>query len=231
MKKRPIIIIFSVFIVIVLAATTYEIWYGRKDTERKDVWVEKTINKEIMKTDADCGIVSVKMLLDFYDINVSYAELEKNLKTTSEGTKWKDIKNYLNTIDKVEIIEFKENINKAKEYLENGYPLFICWDVDQNPEWSHYSILIAIDNKTVWMLDPEEKKSLSEYSLDYFLPCWNKENYWFCILDVPDKKNEMHEQSADGKTSEKNSKLKLPIAKDSLIESLSKLDANKMGGK
>ena len=104
MKKRPIIIIVSVFIVIVLAATTYEIWYGRKDTERKDVWVEKTINKEIMKTDADCGIVSVKMLLDFYDINVSYAELEKNLKTTSEGTKWKDIKNYLNTIDKVEII-------------------------------------------------------------------------------------------------------------------------------
>ena len=102
------------------------------------------------------------------------------------------------------MIEFKENIEKAKEYLEDGYPLFICWDVDSNPEWSHYSILIAINNNSVWMLDPEEKKSLSEYSLDYFLPCWKTENYWFCILEVPDKKKAIPGNTAEKKTTTKS---------------------------
>ena len=55
----------------------------------------KTINKEAMKTDADCGIVSVKMLLDFYGMDVSYGELEKKINSTVEGTDWKDIKSIL----------------------------------------------------------------------------------------------------------------------------------------
>ena len=171
MKKRTIIILISAFIVLGFTVASYAVLNGQKDAGRKEDFVEKTINKESMKTDADCGIVSVKMLLDFYDIDVSYDELKKKLGTTAEGTKWKNIRNYLNTIDSVEMIEFKDNMNKAEEYSQNGYPLFICWDVDGNPEWSHYSILIAIDKNSVWMLDPEEKKSLSQYSLDYFLPC------------------------------------------------------------
>ena len=147
-----------------------------------------------MQTDADCGIVSVKMLLNYYGMNVSYGELKRELYSTTEGTSWKNIKKYFKTLENLETIEFKENIDKAEEYLDKGYPLFICWDVDGNPEWSHYSILIAIDKYSVWMLDPAEKKSLSQYSLDYFLPCWANEEYWFCVLDAADKKNEKPEQ-------------------------------------
>ena len=210
MKKRRIIIVISVFVILILTVTAYSIWKGQKDVNGKGKWVEKTINKEQMKTDADCGIVSVKMLLDFYDVDVSYKDLEKELNSTVEGTSWKNIKKYLMTLENIETIEFKENMDKAKEYLEKGYPLFICWDVDTNPEWSHYSILISIDKYSVWMLDPEEKKSLSEYSLEYFLPCWKNEKYWFCILEVRDKKVAEQQQ----------------ILADSLSEFISVLDTN-----
>jgi hypothetical protein len=50
------------------------------------------------------------------------------------------------------------------------------------------------------MLDPEEKKSLTEYSLNYFLPCWKNQNYWFCVLEETDKKVEIKEQITDEKT-------------------------------
>jgi ABC-type bacteriocin/lantibiotic exporter with double-glycine peptidase domain len=201
-NKRTIIIGVSILTILVIAVIANTIRNGQNEITGKGKFIEKTINKELMKTDADCGIVSVKMLLSFYDIDVSYAELKEKLNSTTDGTAWKDIGKYLKTLDDVEMVEFKENIDKAKEYTENGYPLFICWDVDCNPEWSHYSILISIDKNSIWMLDPEEKESLSEYSLDYFLPCWKNEDYWFCILEEKDNKNTKSEQIAGEETIE-----------------------------
>jgi len=230
MKKRTVIILISVFIILVVTVTAYTIWKGKNETVRNEHWIEKTINKEQMKTDADCGIVSVKMLLDFYDIDVSYAELKENLNSTAEGTGWKNIKKYFNTLDNVETIEFQENIDKAKEYLEEGYPLFICWNVDEEKDYSHYSVLIAIDKYSVWMLDPEQKKSLSEYSLDYFLPCWKSADYWFCILEDKYKKNERLEQKADEETTIKSDDPKILVSPDSLTEFLSALDTNETDG-
>jgi len=224
MKKRTIIIVISIFVILAITVTAYVIREGQSNSGRNEEWTKKTINKELMKTDADCGIASVKMLLDFYGMNVSYEELKKETNSTSEGTDWKDIKKYLKTLDNVEMIEFKENTEKARTYLENGYPLFICWDVDGNPEWSHYSILIAIGKYSVWMLDPEENKSLSEYSLDYFLPCWEKEHYWFCVLEENGQITGKQEQITDDE--KKSADLKKQIVPDSLVELLSLLDTN-----
>lgn len=169
-------------------------------TIRKEKWIEKTINKELMKTNSDCGIAAVKMLLGFYGIDVSYEELGREINTTVDGTNWEDIKKYLETLDNVNSLEFEYNLEKAKEYSEKGIPLLINWNVDEEEVNSHYSILIAIDKNSVWMLDPEEKKSLSEYSLDYFLPCWKSENYWFCVLEEQDKNITKQERKTDEKT-------------------------------
>lgn len=186
MKKRTIIILASVFVVLALTIAVLKVTNGLKAGNSKNEWVVKSINKEAMQTDADCGIVAVKMLLDFYGRDVSYADLKVDLNSTDEGTDWMNIKKYFSSLDNLTSLDFEKNIEKAKDYLEKGYPLFICWDVDCKPEWSHYSILIAIDESTVWMLDPFEKKSLSQYSLDYFLPCWENEEFWFCILEESD---------------------------------------------
>jgi|GEM_PF-5395483 ABC-type bacteriocin/lantibiotic exporter with double-glycine peptidase domain len=230
MKKRLVIILISVFIILVVTVTAYTIWKGKNETVGNKQWIEKTINKEIMKTDADCGIASVKMLLGFYGIDVTYKELGHKINTTTEGTDWKDIKNYFKTLDKVDLIEFKENLDKAGEYLEKGYPLFICWNVDEEKEYSHYSILIAIDKYSVWMLDPAERKTLSEYSLDYFLPCWKSADYWFCILEDKDKINEKQEQKTDEKTTVKPEDPEIQVKPDSLTDILSTLDTNETDG-
>jgi ABC-type bacteriocin/lantibiotic exporter with double-glycine peptidase domain len=200
MKKHKIIISISIVVFLAATVTLYAVLKSRTEINIRDVWIKKTINKELMKTTADCGIVTVKMLLDFYGMDVSYEELTKQINTTIDGTDWEDIKKYIETLDYVKIVEFEENLDKAKEYLEKGYPLFICWNVNQKEDYSHYSILIAIDKYSVWMLDPEEKKSLTEYSLNYFLPCWKNENYWFCVLEETDKKVEPKEQITNDKT-------------------------------
>ena len=226
MKRNIFIIVISIVVIFIATITAYTILKGQKNNSSKEEWIEKTINKEQMETDADCGIVTIKMLLDYYNLNVSYAELKEKTNSTSEGTNWKDIKKYLMTLDNVELIEFKENIDKAKEYLEKGYPLFICWDVDSNPDWSHYSLLISIDKNSVWMLDPEEKKSLSEYSLDYFLPCWKNENYWFCILEVINEKNAIYEHEVNDESTLKSIEPDVQVTSNSLVEYISLLDTN-----
>jgi ABC-type bacteriocin/lantibiotic exporter with double-glycine peptidase domain len=200
MKKRKLIIIISIIVFLAATVTLYPIRKSQTETNVTGVWIKKTINKEFMQTNDDCGIATVKMLLDFYDKDVSYEELKTNINTTIEGTDWEDIKSYIQTLDYVKVIEFEDNLDKAKEYLEKGYPLFICWNVNQREDYSHYSILIAIDKYSVWMLDPEEKKSLTEYSLNYFLPCWKNQNYWFCVLEETDKKFDIKEQITEEKT-------------------------------
>ena len=224
MKKRTIIIVITFFIILAVTVTAYSIRKDKYDIENDGHWIEKTINKEIMKTDADCGIASVKMLLGFYGIDVTYKELGHKINTTAEGTDWKDIKNYFKTLDKVDLIEFKENLDKAGEYLEKGYPLFICWNVDEEKEYSHYSILIAIDKYSVWMLDPAERKTLSEYSLDYFLPCWKSADNWFCVLEEKENKTERQEQAENEDTILKSNDAEIQIASDTLDEILSSDD-------
>ena len=200
MKKLKLIIVISMLVFLAATVTLFAMWKGQTEINIKDVWIKKSIDKELMKTNEDCGIATVKMLLDFYDKDVSYDQLKTNINTTTEGTDWEDIKNYIQTFDYMKVLEFEDNLDIAKEYLEKGYPLFICWNVNQKEEDSHYSILIAIDKYSVWMLDPEEKKSLTEYSLNYFLPCWENQNYWFCILEKTDKKTEIKEQITDEET-------------------------------
>jgi predicted double-glycine peptidase len=228
MNKQTFITFMLIIAGAVIVYTAYIMTNELKKAAPKGEWIEKTINKESMENDADCGIVSVKMILGFYDMDISYEEIKTEINATTDGTRWKDIKTYLNTLDNVDAREFYGNIGKAKEYTEKGYPLFICWDVDKNPEWSHYSILISINKNSVWMLDPEEKKSLSEYSLDYFLPCWEKENYWFCILEVNDEKNRNKNPDKYGEITVNSEVNEIPVMQDSVDEYLSRADTNEI---
>ena len=225
MKKRTIAIIISVFVLLAVTVTYSAIRKGQEKTVQTENWIEKTIDKELMKTQADCGIASVKMLLDFYGKDVTYEELKQNINTTAEGTDWEDMKKYIQTIDNLEILEFEKNTGKAKEYLEKGYPLLICWNVDEEEEDSHYSILIAIGSNSVWMMDPSEKKSLSEYSLDYFLPCWKNADYWFCVLEEKNKKIN-DERITEIKTNDNSYNLNNQQGPDLISELISIFDVN-----
>ena len=97
MKKRKLIIVISILAFLAATVTLFAMWKGETEINIKDVWIKKSIDKELMKTNDDCGIATVKMLLDFYGQDVPYEELIKQIHTSSEGTDWEDIKNYLNT--------------------------------------------------------------------------------------------------------------------------------------
>lgn len=190
MRKRTfVVIIISIFIFVVVAFASQKIMKNKVDNIDKKEWVQRTLNKEHMRVDGDCGVASVKMMLGFYGYDISYDFLRKQLNTTIDGTEWENIQSYFQSFNNLKPLEYENNIEKAKDYLNEGYPLLICWNVDEEEDYSHYSVLIAIDKNSVWMLDPIEKKSLSQYSLEYFLPCWQVEDYWFCALVEKDKIN------------------------------------------
>lgn len=138
------------------------------------------------KYEYDCGPAAVSMLLDLYDINYTEERLIKLLKTTEEGTNWESMEDFLLNLDKFELRQRFNNPDSADVYLKQGFPLLICWDVECNPKYSHYSVLLALDKPKIKMLDPEDTKKVTEYKYDYFLKCWKMEHCWFAVL-IPDK--------------------------------------------
>lgn len=138
------------------------------------------------KYDYDCGPSSIAMLLELYDLNYSEEKLIGLLKTTKEGTDWGSMEDFLLKLNKFELRQRYDNSEAAATYLNKGFPLLICWDVDCKPEWSHYSVLLSLDKPEVKMLNPEDNKTVTSYKYEYFMKCWKMEKCWFAVL-IPDE--------------------------------------------
>lgn len=143
--------------------------------------MSRELNNITQQYNYDCGPSAVSILLSFYDIELSSEELSEALGTTELGTNWEDIKAFLASLD-FNVVEFENNLNNAKKYLEAGYPLLVCWDVDEIAQYSHYSVVIDIMKNFVIVMDPEDSQSVTEYDYNYFWRCWRMEKFWFAVL-------------------------------------------------
>lgn len=139
-----------------------------------------------MRYDFDCGPTSIAILLSTYGLKYSPKELIKILKTTKKGTEWKIMKNFLKDLNLFKVEE-QESISTAGKYLEKLTPLLVCWNVFGNPHFSHYSILIKMDDKEVTILDPEDPEKFTIHALDEYKQFWKPWRYWSVRL-VPLKK-------------------------------------------
>lgn len=136
------------------------------------------ITNYTMKYDYDCGPTSIAIWLSAYGVNYRPDDLIKILKTTKEnGTSWRRMKNFLKELGLFKIEE-NESILKAKKLLDKPTPLLVCWDVYGDPDNSHYSVLIKMDNKNVSILDPEDWEKFTIHKLEEFKQDWKPYSYW-----------------------------------------------------
>ncbi len=149
-----------------------------------------TITNHTMKYDYDCGPTSISILLSAYGVQFKPDQLIDIFKTTRKnGTPWRNMKRFLRDLDLFKIEEQK-SFSKAKSLLLKPTPLLICWNVLGNPDYSHYSVIIQMDDAKVTILDPEDWKKFTEHELTEFKKCWKPYQYWSVRL-VSDKKRKM----------------------------------------
>ena len=101
-----------------------------------------------------CGPASLKMVLDYYDIKKS----EKELTKLSGCSKSKGVEagNLLKAAKKLGLKGFIKDLAKIsdirKYVLERKIPVIVDWfSVDEG----HYSVVAGIDNKNIYLQDPE----------------------------------------------------------------------------
>ncbi|MFA5185473.1 MAG: cysteine peptidase family C39 domain-containing protein [Patescibacteria group bacterium] len=120
---------------------------------------------------AYCGPASLKILFDYYGENFSEKELGELCNTTFElGT------NHLNITEAVKKLgytpETKEigTTDDLKKYIQRGIPIVVGW---WSTEESHFSVVYGIDDKYIYLMDPELDEGKRTMSLEE----WNK--VWF----------------------------------------------------
>ena len=139
-----------------------------------------------MKYDFDCGPTSVAILLSAYNMDFTPDKLIEIFKTNEDGTSWRRMKNFLRKLNTFRIEEYF-SINKANDLLEKNIPLLICWDVKTEGEViSHYSVIAAMNDKKVTILDPEDRAFFTSFKLNEFKDCWRPYRYWSVRL-IPNK--------------------------------------------
>lgn len=119
------------------------------------------IEPVIQKFDYDCGPASVgSLLLLIGKEDLLKTDIYQGLGVTSEGTKPKNIKKFLEE-EKIEFIEtFGSSISDLKRTLDGGYACLVAyqaWGNEEevrNLESGHYSVVFDMDEEFVWLIDP-----------------------------------------------------------------------------
>ena len=161
------------------------------------------ITNRTMKYDYDCGPASVSILLSAYGVHYKPDHLIKIFKSTRKnGTPWRAMKSFLREL-KLFKIEEHNSFSMAKSFLRKPTPLLICWNVFGNPEYSHYSVIIQMNDDKVTILDPEDWKKFTEHELTDFKNCWRPYHYWSVRLVSDKRKKIMKPFPGEVKTEER----------------------------
>jgi ABC-type bacteriocin/lantibiotic exporter with double-glycine peptidase domain len=117
-----------------------------------------------------CGPASLKMVFDHFGTDFSEAEIGKACNTTKEqGT------NHVDMINGAKRLGFdpkaKDNATLAdiRDWLNTGVPVVVgWWSTDED----HYSVVYGIDEKNIYLMDPELDEGKREMPLEEWDKVW-----------------------------------------------------------
>lgn len=145
----------------------------------------KKIRLTLQENNYECWPATGRMWLSYYGLNVTKAKLRRATDTTKEGTDSVKIVEYLRSLQIFDVLEYENNLKQAKRYLRENTPLFICYNMFGNPEYSHYALVAGIRGGKIILLNPyAEKKEevIEEYDMKWFQYWWQATKYWFVVL-------------------------------------------------
>lgn len=134
---------------------------------------QETLNKGY------CGPAVLKMVLRYYGIIKSEKELAKLAGTTkSAGTDDKDLVRVLRRFGLNTMIKNNANLSDIQKYLDRKAPAIVDWYTrgrrgypDSAVAEGHYSVVVGLDRKFIYLQDPEIGK-LRKLKREDFLRVW-----------------------------------------------------------
>lgn len=152
----------------------------------------KKLKITLQQDDYECAVSTCRMHLSLYGINMTKKRIRREVHTTTRdtpektaGTESVDIINFYRSLGKFDVLEYENNIDKAKEYLRNNTPLYICYEMFGNPAYSHYAVVTKLERGKIKLLNPYTNKKdevIEEYDFKWFKYWWERTNFWFCVL-------------------------------------------------
>lgn len=108
------------------------------------------------QTRSTCGPTSLRMVLAYYGIKKTNKELVKLTHCSLKfGTKAENILSAAKKLGLTGSINDFSTINDLKKWYRKKVPVIIDWFEQTD---GHYSPLLKIDNKYIWILNPETAK-------------------------------------------------------------------------
>ena len=126
-----------------------------------------------------CGPTSLKMVLDYYEVDKSEEDLAKLCKTTDElGTNDVGIQEAAKSLGfKVEI-KNNSTFEEIQMWLDKKVPVIVNWITTGRKDYSesevadgHYSVVVGLDDDFIYLQDPEIGK-LRKIKKDDFMKVW-----------------------------------------------------------
>ena len=132
----------------------------------------------VQTDDSRCGPATLKMILDFYGIDSSEDELCIKCNHTYElGCTNDDMENVLQSYGFKTISKNYSTIDELNNWIRKEIPVIIDWFSHPNEpndvycSNGHSSIVVDIDDKFIYILDPEIGK-IRKFLHDEFLRVW-----------------------------------------------------------
>jgi ABC-type bacteriocin/lantibiotic exporter with double-glycine peptidase domain len=126
-----------------------------------------------------CGPASLKIILSYYGIDKSEAELAKMCGTVSDlGTNERGIKNAAESLGLHVQIKDHSSFDDIEEWLQKDVPVIVNWFTrgrvdytDSDVADGHYSVVCGLDDNYIYLQDPEIG-SMRKLEKEDFMTVW-----------------------------------------------------------
>jgi ABC-type bacteriocin/lantibiotic exporter with double-glycine peptidase domain len=135
-----------------------------------------------------CLAACVQMVLAFQDISRSQAVLAKQLKMKpSLGIPTRNIQRLIS--DKVNVVYEEGTVARLQRWLDDGLPVIAFVQAGEFSHWrgeffQHAVVVIAIEEATVWLLDPDKDATPIVVPTDEFMLAWSGMDYLYAAVSV-----------------------------------------------
>lgn len=126
-----------------------------------------------------CGPASLKMILDYYGVKKPEKELAKMCKTTRKlGTSGENLKKAAKKLGFKVKIKDNSSFEDIKHWISKKVPVIVDWFTrgiancdDSDVACGHYSVAVGLDNKFIYLQDPELGK-IRKIKREDFMTVW-----------------------------------------------------------
>ena len=125
----------------------------------------------IQSDDSTCGPASLRMVMGFYGLDISEKDLAGACGHTYElGCRSEDMACAAEALGFDVILKNNSTISELSQIVNSGFPVIVDWFCGDPPE-GHSSVVIGVDEKHIYILDPylEEMRKVTK---EDFRRCW-----------------------------------------------------------